>query len=155
MSEMVSLPSLYLFCCTMKSHARFTFSPFLHSILFVAEFLLGAAARSTSNKASFSPAAAAASSQNNFAIVQSNRIHQNHIESFCILGPMAVAAAASGADATTIKASVVSWVGFRFLYRLGYCYNSNPFWRIAGVAASQLQSMVCLWCWYQQGGARM
>ncbi|CAB9528440.1 expressed unknown protein [Seminavis robusta] len=119
------------------------------SILFAAEFFLGAAARSTSTKASFSPAAAAASGQNPFEVVQANRIHQNHIESFCILFPSAVAAAAAGADAAWIRAAVMSWVGFRFVYRLGYCNQNNPFWRITGVAAAQTQSVICGWLWYK------
>jgi uncharacterized MAPEG superfamily protein len=118
------------------------------SILFTAEFFLGAAARGTSTKASFSPAAAAASGKSPFVVVQANRIHQNHIESFCILLPSALAAAASGANATWIKAAVISWVGFRFVYRIGYCNNDNPFWRITGVAASQTQCVICGWLWF-------
>ena len=118
------------------------------SILFLCEFFLGAAARSTSVKASFSPAGAVVAGQNPFEVVQANRIHQNHIESFCILLPSALAAAASGADATWIKAAVVSWVGFRVIYRIGYCYYSNPMWRISGVAGSVSQSMICGWLWF-------
>ena len=131
------------------------------SFLFMAEFFFGAAARSTSVKASFSPAAAAATpGANPFAVVQANRIHQNQMESFMILLPSALAAAASAGSADNetavwIKACILSWVAFRFLYRLGYCYQDNPFWRITGVAASQTQSILLLWLWYQQGGCKV
>lgn len=125
-------------------------------ILFASEFLLGAAARSASVKASFSPAAAAASGQNPFTVVQSNRIHQNHIESFCILAPSALAATAAcgssnsrGDTVVWVKAAVLSWVGFRALYRCGYCNSRNPMWRIVGTAASMSQSIICFYFWGQ------
>jgi uncharacterized MAPEG superfamily protein len=121
------------------------------SILFAAEFFLGAAARGTSTKASFSPAAAAASGASPFAVIhssQSDSSESYRVESFCILLPSALAAAASGANATWIKAAVISWVGSRFVYRIGYCNNDNPFWRITGVAASQTQSVICGWLWF-------
>lgn len=125
-------------------------------MLFASEFFLGASARSTSAKASFSPAAAAAAGQNPFAVVQSNRIHQNHIESFCILAPSALAAAAACCTSDTrndtvvwLKAAVLSWVGFRVLYRVGYCHSQNPMWRLVGTAASMAQSFICLYHWGQ------
>ena len=129
-------------------------------ILFAAEFFLGAAARSTSAKASFSPAAAAAIGRNPFAVVQSNRIHQNHIESFCILAPTALAAAAAcgsphsrGDTVVWVQAAVLSWVGFRVLYRYGYCNSRNPMWRIVGTAASMTQSIICFYFWGQHSFA--
>ena len=125
------------------------------SFLFLAEFLIGAAARGTSTKASFSPAAAAASGQNPYAVVRANRIHQNHIESFMMLLPGALAAAGSGADPGWIKACVLSWIGFRGLYRIGYCYEENPFWRITGVAGAHTQFFICLWMWHKQGGSKI
>jgi uncharacterized MAPEG superfamily protein len=118
-----------------------TFS--LASILFLVEFLFGVKARGTSKKASFSPAAAQASGVAPFQVVQSNRIHQNHIESACIYVPAALAAAAAGADARLIVATAVTWVASRALYRMGYC-QENSFWRIFGVAASMNQSLACL-----------
>ena len=125
-------------------------------MLFLSEFLLGAAARSNSAKASFSPAAAAATGRNSFAIVQANRIHQNHIESVCIFAPSVLAAAAACGGSSTgqdkviwLKAAVLSWVGFRVLYRAGYCYSPNPFWRLVGTAASMTQSILCIYHWGQ------
>jgi hypothetical protein len=126
-------------------------------LLFVGEFFLGVAARGTSAQAAFSPAAVAAENQQPFAIVRSNRIHQNHIESAMILIPSALAAAAASSAndnkyeddaALWIKAYVISWVAFRVLYRLGYCYDDNPFWRITGTFASMVQSISCLRMWY-------
>lgn len=113
--------------------------PFI-AALFFSEFVLGAAARSTSPKASFSPAAAAMSAETQpFAVVQANRIHQNHIESLCIALP----AYASLAYVTTSNDSTMwdlrlplammwTWCIGRVLYRIGYCYSKNPFWRILG-----------------------
>ena len=118
------------------------------ALLFLMEFLLGAVARSSSPKASFSPAGAAASGQNPFAIVRANRIHQNHMESLCMLAPSAMAAVSVGGDANWIAAAIVSWVVFRVVYRLGYCYEPNPFWRICGVAGSLVQCLICLWTWW-------
>lgn len=126
-------------------------------LLFIGEFFMGVAARGTSAQAAFSPAAAAAQDQQPFAVVRSNRIHQNHIESAMILIPSALAAAATAASsndnnnedtALWIKAYVISWVAFRVLFRLGYCYDDNPFWRITGVTASMAQSISCLRMWY-------
>ncbi|KAL3937341.1 MAG: hypothetical protein SGARI_002158 [Bacillariaceae sp.] len=134
------------------------------AVLFLREFLFGAAARSTSTKASFSPSAMAASGHTPFEIIRANRIHQNHLESLAIFVPSLVAAAAamesdsSGEDkhAATImlRARVVAWVLFRMLYRIGYCYENNPFWRITGVTASQIQSFACLWMWFSHGGMK-
>ena len=118
------------------------------TILFTVEFILGTVARSESPKAAFSPSAAAASGKNPFTVVQANRIHQNHIEALCIMAPSALAAAASGADPSLVALTVKSWVAFRFLYRLGYCYEKNPFWRLFGVAASNTQANICLCLWY-------
>jgi uncharacterized MAPEG superfamily protein len=124
------------------------------SFLFIAEFVLGAMARSTSAKASFSPAAAAATGEMPFELVQANRIHQNHIESLVIFLPSALAAAGAGANPAYIKACVLSWLGFRGLYRLGYM-SKNPMYRIAGTAASQVQSWICLWLWQKEGGSKL
>jgi hypothetical protein len=71
----------------------------------------------------------------------------------------AAAAAASANDnnkdaALWIKAYIISWVAFRVLYRLGYCYDNNPFWRITGTAASMVQSISCLRMWYTSTGAK-
>lgn len=123
------------------------------SLFFAAEFVLGAAARSTSRRASFSPAAAAASGQNPFVVTQANRIHQNHIENFCVFGPSVLAAAASGGISVDwICATVWSWIGFRVAYRIGYCYAKNPFWRIFGVSGAMCQCMICWWfLWWHNG----
>ena len=113
------------------------------SVLFFSEFLLGAAARSTSAKASFSPAAAQASGEAPFAVVQANRIHQNHIENFLILAPIVFASAAAGANARTLVAILLSWVPCRVIYRFGYC-SANPFWRICGQTASITLYLICM-----------
>jgi uncharacterized MAPEG superfamily protein len=115
----------------------------LVSGLFFWEFHLGAVARSTSAKASFSPAAAQSSGVQPFAIVQANRIHQNHIESLCIIAPMALACAGASVEARHIVACIMTWTMARFLYRVGYC-SVNPFWRIFGVTASMVQWMILL-----------
>lgn len=110
--------------------------------LFFAEFVLGAAARSTSTRASFSPAVAAATEQP-LAVVEANRIHQNHMENLCVIAPLA--AAVSIQDAHTAMACTIAWVASRIVYRLGYQYQANPFWRICGVSAAMAQSAICAW----------
>lgn len=115
----------------------------LTSLLFLAEFAFGAQARSTSRKSSFSPAAAQASGATPFALVETNRIHQNHIESACIYVPAAFSAVAAGVNVGTIVATQVTWVISRAFYRLGYI-QENPFWRVIGTVASLSQSAVCL-----------
>jgi len=115
----------------------------LVSVIFFAEFLFGAAARSTSTKASFSPAAAQAAGVAPFALIQANRIHQNHIESLLILAPMALACAAVGVDARNVVASMLTWVVARILYRIGYCSN-NPFWRLCGTATCGTLYLTCV-----------
>ena len=117
-----------------------TFS--LVSILFFSEFLFGTAARGASSKASFSPAAAHASGIVSFDVVQSNRIHQNHIESAFIYIPAALSATAAGADARVVVATSVTWVVSRACYRLGYT-SDNPFWRLFGTVSSVTQSLLC------------
>lgn len=112
------------------------------SFLFFVEFALGAAARSTSTKASFSPAAAAHTHTSPFEVVRCNRIHQNHIESACIYLPAALSAVGCQVDPYLIVATTVSWVLFRICYRVGYCH-SNPFWRIFGTTASLWQTILC------------
>lgn len=121
----------------------------LVSIVFFAEFLFGAAARSTSTKASFSPAAAQAAGVAPFALVQANRIHQNHIESFLILAPIALACAAAGVDTRNVVAAMLTWVVARVLYRIGYC-SDNPFWRLCGTAACGVQYLMCVGLFIQQ-----
>lgn len=118
-----------------------TFS--LISLLFLTEFFWGVSARVLSPKASFSPAAAQVSGTEPFQVVQSNRIHQNHIESACIYVPAALAAAAAGINIGMIMATTVTWVVSRGLYRLGYC-QENPFWRNFGTFSSLAQSFACL-----------
>ena len=110
------------------------------SVLFISEFFIGAATRVTSNKASFSPAAAARSGGQCFAMTETNRIHQNHIESACIFAPAALA----GADGRSIVASTLTWFVARVVYRIGYRDSENPFWRITGTSASMLQSYYCI-----------
>lgn len=111
------------------------------SSLFFAEFLLGAAARGRSTRASFSPAVAAASNQMPISLVESNRIHQNHIENLCIFAPLALATSIK--DSSWAVACMLGWTMSRFLYRLGYTYQENPFWRICGVSFSQTQNIIC------------
>lgn len=116
------------------------------SFLFLSEFIFGAIARSTSAKASFSPAAAAASPQTQpFLVVQSNRIHQNHLESWAIFGTasLAATAAASGKSLDWILASHWTWILSRFLYRLGYMSPKNPFLRLIGTTSSLIQTGIC------------
>ena len=110
--------------------------------LFFAEFGFGAAARSKSNRASFSPAAAAASDAMPLELVEANRIHQNQIENFVIFLPSVLAA--SVVDSSWAVSCTLSWTMSRLLYRYGYCYKANPFWRICGVSASMIQSIICV-----------
>jgi hypothetical protein len=111
--------------------------PFI-AALFFSEFVFGAAARSTSPKASFSPAAAAAAAETQpFAVVQANRIHQNHIESLCIALPayasLAYVATSDGSfDLRLPLAMMWTWCLGRVLYRVGYCYSRFPLWRVLG-----------------------
>jgi len=121
----------------------------LVSVIFFAEFCFGVAARSTSTKASFSPAAAQATGVAPLAVIQANRIHQNHIESVMILAPMALACAAAGVDARKVVASMLTWVVARVLYRIGYC-SVNPFWRISGTATCGTLYLTCAALFIQQ-----
>lgn len=133
----------------------FTLQSFsLVSVIFFAEFLFGAAARSTSTKASFSPAAAQAAGVAPFAVIQANRIHQNHIESFFILAPIALACAAAGVDARNFIASMLTWVAARVLYRIGYC-SDNPFWRICGTATCGTLYLTCVGLYSAKGCTRV
>jgi uncharacterized MAPEG superfamily protein len=115
------------------------------SPLFFSEFVFGAAARVSSAHASFSPAAAAASGANPFAVVQANRICQNNIESAMMFVPAALATTAAGANVRTLVAYTATWMASRGLYRMGYCNTTNPFWRICGVFMSNSQTILC---WY-------
>lgn len=110
--------------------------------LFFSEFLLGALARSESTRASFSPAAAAASSNMPFNLVRANRIHQNQIESAWTFLPAVLAAAI--VDSSWAIACTISWTVARVLYRAGYCYKENPYWRICGVTTAQFQCFICV-----------
>ena len=121
----------------------------LVSLIFFAEFLFGAAARSTSTKASFSPAAAQAAGVAPFELVRANRIHQNHIESFFILAPMALACAAAGCDTRIVVATMITWVLARVWYRIGYC-SDDPFWRLSGTATCGVQYLICTALFIQQ-----
>lgn len=121
----------------------------LVSIIFFAEFVFGAAARSKSTKASFSPAAAQAAGVAPFELVRANRIHQNHIESLLILAPIALACAAAGCDARIVVATMLTWVVARVLYRIGYC-SDNPFWRLCGTATCGVQYLICVGLFIQQ-----
>ena len=109
--------------------------------LFLAEFAFGAQARSSSTKASFSPAAAAASNEMPVELIEANRINQNHIESLTVFLPMAIAASIENSAVASV--CTISWVICRFLYRVGYCNQRMPFWRIAGVSASMTQTILC------------
>mmetsp|Transcript_26410 Transcript_26410/g.40694 ORF Transcript_26410/g.40694 Transcript_26410/m.40694 type:complete len:186 (-) Transcript_26410:84-641(-) len=111
------------------------------SALFFAEFVFGAAARSLSTKASFSPAAAAAANEMPVELVESNRICQNHIESLLVFMPIALAA--STHDSAVAVTCTMAWVACRFIYRIGYTNRKMPFWRICGVTASITQAMLC------------
>jgi uncharacterized MAPEG superfamily protein len=113
------------------------------SLLFFAEFDLGAAARSKSSQASFSPAAAQAFNVDPFAVVEANRIQQNQIASLCMYIPAVMGAAAAGSNPRYLVASVLTCYLSRVLYRVGYQYAKNPFWRITGVTMTVTQTMLC------------
>lgn len=110
--------------------------------LFLTEFGCGAAARGTSNQASFSPAAAAASNAMPLSLIESNRIHQNHLESLAMFLPSVLCAAV--VNARWAIACTVAWTISRVVYRFGYMYKPNPFWRICGVTSAMLQSFICV-----------
>jgi uncharacterized MAPEG superfamily protein len=118
----------------------------LVSILFYLEFQVGVIARSTSLKASFSPAAAQANGSSPFVVIQANRIHQNQIESACMYLPAALAATAAGVNVSFVIASVFTWTIARVFYRCGYVQES-PMWRAFGLFGSYVQWFVCL-CLY-------
>ena len=128
----------------MDSVIKVLQSMYLPSLLFFSEFILGAVARVSSNKAAFSPAAAQASGIVPFEIVECNRIHQNHIESAWIYIPASISAVASGVDPNIIVATTMTWVVSRFIYRWGYRKHSNPLWRLVGTVSSVTQSGICL-----------
>ena len=109
--------------------------------LFFTEFGCGAAARGTSNQASFSPAAAAASNAMPICLIESNRIHQNHLESLAMFLPSVLCA--SVVNARWAIACTVAWTISRVIYRFGYMYKPNPFWRICGVTSAMLQTFIC------------
>ena len=113
--------------------------------LFFSEFLLGAAARSESTKASFSPAAAAASSTMPYGLIETTRIHQNHLESIWMFAPAALSA--SIVDSSWAIACTISWTISRIVYRFGYSYKPNPYWRICGVTAAMVQCFICASVW--------
>lgn len=119
-------------------------SMILFGILFLSEFFLGAAARSESPEASFSPAAALAAGLAPFGVIRANRIHQNHIESLLIYLPAVVSAAAAGANGRLLVATTITWFLGRIVYRIGYCNDAMPFWRICGVVMSLTQSFICM-----------
>ena len=116
--------------------------PLAMSGLFLTEFGCGAAARSTSNQASFSPAAAVASDIMPMNLIETNRIHQNHLESLAIFLPSVLSAAV--VDARWAIACTAAWSISRVIYRLGYTYKPNPFWRICGVTSAMFQSFICV-----------
>lgn len=115
----------------------------LISGLFWSEYLFGAVARSESASSSFSPAAASmVPSATPFRLVESNRIHQNHVQNAMIFLPLEVSA--SLVDSSWAIACTVSWTVSRFVYRFGYMKQENPMWRICGLLASMLQCMICV-----------
>lgn len=116
----------------------------LIALLFLSEFVFGVLARSKSPKAGFSPAAVQAAGVQHFELIETNRIHQNNIESAFIYIPAAVAAAAAGVNSNTLVATTLTWVFCRLIYRLGYRQHSNPFWRLVGTFSSVEQSLICL-----------
>eukprot|EP00039_Didymoeca_costata_P012230 m.175336 g.175336 ORF g.175336 m.175336 type:complete len:207 (+) comp15422_c0_seq9:64-684(+) len=118
----------------------------LVALLGISEFILGAAARATSPKASASPAAVQAMGQAPFAIVQANRIFQNHIESAFMYWPMLLGVTSfcdesAPYDMRVVPVMAVSWLLFRFVYRIGYI-SSSPFNRITGTTACMIHVMM-------------
>ena len=111
--------------------------------LFFSEFIFGAMARSKSPKAGFSPAAAQASGNQPFELIETNRIHQNQIESACIYIPAALSAAAIGVTANLLIGTTITWVLGRLVYRYGYCQRNFPLWRLVGLEVSLTQSLIC------------
>jgi uncharacterized MAPEG superfamily protein len=111
--------------------------------LFFSEFIFGAIARSKSPKAGFSPAAAQASGNQPFELIEANRIHQNQIESACIYIPAALSAAAAGVNSNLLIGTTVTWVLGRLVYRYGYCQRDFPLWRLVGLEVSLTQSLIC------------
>ena len=111
--------------------------------LFFSEFIFGAMARSKCPKAGFSPAAAQASGNQPFEIIEANRIHQNQIESACIYIPASLSAAAAGVNADLLVATTITWVLGRLIYRYGYCQRDFPVWRLVGLEVSLTQSLIC------------
>ena len=111
--------------------------------LFFSEFIFGAMARSKSPKAGFSPAAAQASGNQPFELIETNRIHQNQIESACIYIPAALSAAAIGVNANLLIGTTITWVLGRLVYRYGYCQRNFPLWRLVGLEVSLTQSLIC------------
>jgi uncharacterized MAPEG superfamily protein len=116
----------------------------LPAVLFLSEFVFGVLARSKSAKAGFSPAAVQAAGVQHFELIETNRIHQNHIESAFIYIPAIIAAAAAGVNSNTLVATTITWVLCRVIYRLGYRQHSNPLWRLVGTFSSLEQSLICL-----------
>ena len=95
-----------------------------------------------SPKASFSPAAAEAEGLVPFAIVESNRIHRNQMESFAYFFTSALSLASfcsedSFYDARLMPAMVLNYTIGRFLYRFGY-RSLNPHQRLFGMAYSMV-----------------
>jgi uncharacterized MAPEG superfamily protein len=116
----------------------------LPALLFLSEFVFGVLARSKSPKAGFSPAAVQAAGVQHFELIETNRIHQNHIESAFVYIPASIAAAAAGVNVNTLVATTITWVFCRVVYRLGYRQHSNPLWRLVGTFSSLEQSLICL-----------
>jgi uncharacterized MAPEG superfamily protein len=111
--------------------------------LFFSEFIFGAMARSKSPKAGFSPAAAQASGNQPFELIETNRIHQNQIESACIYIPAVLSAAAVGVNSDLLVGTTITWVLGRLVYRYGYCQRYFPLWRLVGLEVSLTQSLIC------------
>ena len=111
--------------------------------LFFSEFIFGAMARSKSPKAGFSPAAAQAAGNQPFELIETNRIHQNQIESAFIYVPAALSAAAVGVNADLLVGTTITWVLGRLVYRYGYCQREFPLWRLVGLEVSLTQSLIC------------
>jgi uncharacterized MAPEG superfamily protein len=114
------------------------------ALLFVSEFVWGGITRNECPKSAIAPAAAQAAGIVPFAIVECNRIHQNHIESACIYIPSCLSAAAAGVPAQFLVATTCSWVLCRCVYRWGYRHHANPLWRLVGTVSSLTQSFFCL-----------
>lgn len=127
------------------------------ALVFAVEFFLGAAARSTSAKASAEPAGIVAAGMQPYAVIQANRILQNHIESAAMFVPTLACLAALGGDTPynprlLVPALSVSWTIGRVMYRVGYM-SVVPFRRITGVTMTNFWMSVVplMYCLYRFG----